>query len=48
MKRTLDARTGLEVIDADECRRLLAAEEIGRLAVVDGGGPAVFPGRASS
>jgi nitroimidazol reductase NimA-like FMN-containing flavoprotein (pyridoxamine 5'-phosphate oxidase superfamily) len=43
MKRTIDARTGLEIIDPDECRRLLAAEEIGRLAVVDGGSPAVFP-----
>lgn len=43
MKPTLDARTGLEVIDPDECRRLLAADEVGRLALIDGGTPAVFP-----
>jgi uncharacterized protein len=43
MRRMLDARTGLEVIDPDECRRLLAGDEIGRLAVADGGAPTVFP-----
>jgi len=43
MKRTIDTRTGLEIIDPEECRRLLAAEEIGRLAVIDGGSPALFP-----
>jgi uncharacterized protein len=43
MKRTIDARTGLEVLDHDECLRLLAADEVGRLALVDGGAPAVFP-----
>lgn len=43
MKRTIDARTGLEIIDPDECRRLLATDEVGRLAVIDGGTPAVFP-----
>lgn len=43
MKRTIDARTGLEVIDPDECRRLLATDEVGRLAVIDGGSPAIFP-----
>ena len=43
MRRMLDARTGLEVIDPDECRRLLAGDEIGRLAVADGGTPTVFP-----
>ena len=43
MKPTLDARTGLEVIDPDECRRLLAADEVGRLALIDGGTPSVFP-----
>ena len=40
---TLDARTGLETIPPDECRRLLAGDEIGRLAIVDGGTPMVFP-----
>jgi hypothetical protein len=43
MKRVMDSRTGLEVIDPDECRRLLAADEIGRLAILDGTTPAVFP-----
>ena len=43
MRPTIDARTGLETIAPDECRRLLASDEIGRLAIVDGGTPAVFP-----
>ncbi|HET6949342.1 MAG TPA: pyridoxamine 5'-phosphate oxidase family protein [Acidimicrobiales bacterium] len=43
MRPTIDARTGLEIIDPDECRRLLATEEVGRLALDDGGTPAVFP-----
>ncbi len=43
MKKTIDARTGLEIIDPDECRRLLAGDEVGRLAVIDGGTPAIFP-----
>jgi|RhiMethySRZTD1v2_1073278.scaffolds.fasta_scaffold00968_28 uncharacterized protein len=43
MRSSIDARTGLEVIPPDECRALLRAEEIGRLAIIDGGTPAVFP-----
>jgi len=43
MKRRIDARTGLEIIDPDECRRLLATEDVGRLAIVDGSTPLVFP-----
>ena len=43
MKKTIDARTGLEIIDPDECRRLLGTDEVGRLAVIDGGSPAIFP-----
>jgi nitroimidazol reductase NimA-like FMN-containing flavoprotein (pyridoxamine 5'-phosphate oxidase superfamily) len=43
MNRTIDARTGLEVLDHDECVRLLASDEVGRLALVDGGAPVVFP-----
>ncbi len=43
MKKTIDARTGLEIIDPDECRRLLAGDEVGRLAVIDGGTPGIFP-----
>lgn len=41
--RTVDARTGIEWIDRDECLRLLAADEVGRLAVVAGGAAAIFP-----
>lgn len=41
--RTVDARTGLEWLDEDECLRRLAADEIGRLAVIVGDSPAVFP-----
>jgi nitroimidazol reductase NimA-like FMN-containing flavoprotein (pyridoxamine 5'-phosphate oxidase superfamily) len=43
MKRSIDARTGIEWIDRDECLRLLAGDEVGRLAVVTGGAPAIFP-----
>jgi hypothetical protein len=38
-----DLRTGLEELDRDECLRLLARSPIGRLAVVVGGYPLVFP-----
>ena len=41
--KSIDARTGIERIDRDECLGLLAADEIGRLAVVAGRSPAVFP-----
>lgn len=41
--RTVDDRTGIEWFDRDECLRLLAADEIGRLAVVAGHSPEVFP-----
>jgi nitroimidazol reductase NimA-like FMN-containing flavoprotein (pyridoxamine 5'-phosphate oxidase superfamily) len=40
---TIDRRTGLERIGKDECLRLLAAEEVGRVAVVHGRTPAIFP-----
>lgn len=43
MRRSIDPRTGLEIIDPDECRKLLATDVVGRLAVVDGGTPAIFP-----
>jgi len=35
--------SGLEVLHEDECLALLAAEEIGRVGIVDGGQPLVFP-----
>jgi uncharacterized protein len=41
--RLRDARTGIELIDRALCLRLLADDEIGRLAVVSGGAPAIFP-----
>ena len=41
--RTADARTGIEWLDRDECLRLLAADHMGRLGVIAGGAPAVFP-----
>ena len=37
--RVVSRHSGIEVIDADECLRLLAAEEIGRVAVVVGPRP---------
>ncbi len=39
----IDARTGLEHLMRDECLRLLAADEIGRLAIVDAGAAHIFP-----
>ncbi|HVT75873.1 MAG TPA: pyridoxamine 5'-phosphate oxidase family protein [Acidimicrobiales bacterium] len=41
--RSVDARTGIEVLDRGECLRRLAADEIGRLAVIDGVTPLIFP-----
>lgn len=41
--RTIDARTGLERIDRDECLALLAGDVVGRLAVVSGGAADIFP-----
>ena len=40
---TVDTRTGLEWIDGDECLQLLASDVVGRLAVVHGHTPAIFP-----
>lgn len=42
MTRT-NALTGLHWIDHDQCLALLAGDEVGRLAVVDGRTPAIFP-----
>lgn len=41
--KLVDARTGIEWMDPDECRARLRAEEIGRVAVSDGGTPTIFP-----
>jgi uncharacterized protein len=41
--KTVDSRTGIEWLDRDECLRLLGSDDIGRIAVVAGGAPSVFP-----
>ena len=41
--KTIDARTGIEILDEDECLRLLADEAVGRLAVIQGTSPEIFP-----
>ena len=38
-----DSRSGIELIDREECVRLLAADEIGRLAVNVGHAPTILP-----
>lgn len=39
----MDLNTGLVMIERDECFELLAGEEVGRLAVIVGGRPEIFP-----
>lgn len=39
----IDRRTGIEVIERDECVRLLGNEVVGRLGIVDGGSPLILP-----
>lgn len=41
--RMIDDRTGLEVLAQDECLRLLNKQGVGRVAVVAGGRPMIFP-----
>lgn len=41
--KMVDSRTGLESISREECLRLLAGDEIGRLAVIDGRTPVILP-----
>ena len=43
MTTKIDARTGLEVLDRDECVDLLGRSTLGRIAVVIAGQPLVFP-----
>jgi len=43
MAAAIDSRTGLEVLDRDECIALLEHNSLGRLAVVVDGRPLVFP-----
>ncbi len=41
--RNVSAHSGIEVIDSDECRRLLAEDVIGRVSVVIGATPTILP-----
>jgi nitroimidazol reductase NimA-like FMN-containing flavoprotein (pyridoxamine 5'-phosphate oxidase superfamily) len=41
--RMVSKHSGIEVIDSDECRRLLALDVIGRVAVVIGAAPMILP-----
>jgi nitroimidazol reductase NimA-like FMN-containing flavoprotein (pyridoxamine 5'-phosphate oxidase superfamily) len=41
--KLIDDRTGIEIITKDECLRLLGDEEVGRLGVVHGRSPLIFP-----
>jgi nitroimidazol reductase NimA-like FMN-containing flavoprotein (pyridoxamine 5'-phosphate oxidase superfamily) len=41
--RDVDSRTGIEVLDRDQCLELLAEDVIGRLVVIAGGVPLVTP-----
>ena len=41
--RTVSRNSGIEIIDSDECRRLLAQDEIGRVAVIIGATPMILP-----
>lgn len=40
---SIDARTGLQRIDREECLQLLGGDVVGRLAVVRGNAPVIFP-----
>ena len=41
--RLVDGRTRIEVLERRECLERLAADRVGRLAVVHGGEPMIFP-----
>ena len=41
--RTIDLRSGLERLSREESVALMATEEVGRLVVVDGARPLIFP-----
>ena len=38
-----DDHSGLTILEERDCRRLLAASELGRLAIANGGSPEIFP-----
>lgn len=41
--RTVSTHSGIEVLGSDECRKFLAEDVIGRVAVVIGATPMIFP-----
>jgi nitroimidazol reductase NimA-like FMN-containing flavoprotein (pyridoxamine 5'-phosphate oxidase superfamily) len=41
--RTVSKHSGIEILDSDECRRLLRDNDIGRVAVVIGATPMILP-----
>src|SRR5438270_13114062 len=41
--KVFDAKSGIEMLDREECLRLLASHQVGRLAVAYDGHPDVFP-----
>jgi len=41
--RLIDGRTGIEVIEREQCLDLLRAGDVVRVAVVDSGHPVIFP-----
>jgi len=41
--RLLDPRSGIDVLEREECLELLESDLVGRLAVVSAGAPSVFP-----
>jgi nitroimidazol reductase NimA-like FMN-containing flavoprotein (pyridoxamine 5'-phosphate oxidase superfamily) len=41
--RMIDGRTGIEVMDRAECLQALRSDDVGRVAVVEGGHPVIFP-----
>lgn len=41
--RAVSRSSGIEVIGSDECRRLLAQDEVGRVAVIIGATPMILP-----
>lgn len=46
--KTVDARTGVEWLEREECLRLLAGDEVGRLAVDDWHTPVIFRSTTAS
>ena len=43
MAHVYEGRTGLDILDRDECLALVRHQPVGRIAIVDGGHPLVFP-----